>query len=404
MAPRRPLGLASLVGLLIFADSGSTLGASRESEALSARGYDLAYNLDHAEAAALFRQAVAADPADPAAARGLATITWLHILFRRGTVTTDDYLGRVAKPHVSMKQPPADEAAVFREQSERALSLSEQRLKASPSDAEALYQVGSSVALIASYSGSVDGRVFAAFRAARRGFDAHERVLALDPARKDAGLVVGTYRYLVSTLTAPMRVMAYVAGFGGGKEEGIRLIEDAARDGSSSQTDARFALVLIYNRERRFADAIRVLRELRQSYPRNRLLDLELGSTLLRAGRSRDAEPVLSAGIEALATDRRPRMFGEEALWLYKRGAARVAAKRFAEAEPDLQRVMTVEARDWVRGRAHTEMARIALAQGQHGRVKSECDAAIRLGEADANPRGIADARRVLTTMARNAP
>ena len=96
-------------------------------------------------------------------------------------------------------------------------------------------------------------------------------------------------------------------------------------------------------------------------------------------------------------------MFGEEALWLYKRGAARVAAKRFAEAEPDLKRVMTIEARDWVRGRAHTEMARIAVAQGQSARAKSECDAAIRLGEADADPRGIAHARRVLSAMARSA-
>ena len=403
MAPQVRARVA-LVVVVILAGVCPDLAASHESKALAARAFEQAYNLDHDQAAALFQQAMAADPTDPGPPRGLATITWLHILFRRGTVTTDDYLGRVAKPHVSMKEPPAQEAALFREQSERALALAEQRLKNNPADPDSLYQVGSTVALMASYSGSVDGRVFAAFRAARRGFDAHERVLTLDPSRKDAGLVVGTYRYLVSTLTAPMRLMAYVAGFGGGREEGIKMIEEAARAGGESQTDARFALVLIYNRERRFADAMRMLRQLAQTYPRNRLLTLEMGSTLLRAGRAREAEATLVSGIAALSADTRVRMYGEEALWMYKRGAARVAVKRYGEAEADLRRVMTIEARDWVRGRAHLELARIAAAQGNVARARTECDEALRLGAADANPRGIADARRVLRSLSVGSP
>ena len=69
--------------------------------------------------------------------------------------------------------------------------------------------------------------MLAGFRAARRAYDEHERVLDLDPSRKDAGLIVGTYRYLVSTLSLPMRMMAYVAGFGGGRERGHRA--DRAR-------------------------------------------------------------------------------------------------------------------------------------------------------------------------------
>ena len=59
-----------------------------------------------------------------------------------------------------------------------------------------------------------------AFGSARRAYNEHERVLALAPARKDAGLIVGTYRYLVASLSMPVRWMAYVAGFGGDKERG----------------------------------------------------------------------------------------------------------------------------------------------------------------------------------------
>ena len=45
-------------------------------------------------------------------------------------------------------------------------------------------------------------------------------MLELEPQRKDAGLIVGTYRYIVAALSLPLRLVAYMAGFGGGKEQG----------------------------------------------------------------------------------------------------------------------------------------------------------------------------------------
>ena len=93
----------------------------------------------------------------------------------------------------------------------------------------ALYDVGAAVGLQASYAATVEGRVGGAFRAARRAYDTHERVLALDPSRKDAGLTVGTYRYVVATLSLPARWVAYLVGFGGDKSKGLHMIEEAAR-------------------------------------------------------------------------------------------------------------------------------------------------------------------------------
>src|SRR5207244_9534511 len=199
------------------------------------------------------------------------------------------------------------------------------RLERNANDADAHYQLGAAVGLRASYTATVDGSALGAFRAAREAYDEHERVMSLDPRRKDAGLVVGTYRYVVAVLALPLRWMAYVAGFGGGKERGLGLVEEAAEYASDSQTDARFALILIYNRERRYDDALKQLRILRERYPRNRLAWLESGSTSLRAGRAADAEHILNDGIMRFANDTRTRMFGEEVLWLYKRGAARAA-------------------------------------------------------------------------------
>jgi tetratricopeptide (TPR) repeat protein len=229
----------------------------------------------------------------------------------------------------------------------------------------------------------VDGSALGAFRAAREAYNEHERVMALDPRRKDAGLIVGTYRYVVAVLALPLRWMAYVAGFGGGKERGLRLIEEASEYVSDSQTDARFALILIYNRERRYDDALKQLRLLRERYPRNRLAWLETGSTSLRAGRPAEAERVLSDGISRFAKDTRPKMFGEDALWLYKRGAARAALGHNAEARLDLEQALKAEGRAWVHGRSHIELGKLAAKAGNQAAAREEFRAAIPLCESD---------------------
>ena len=82
----------------------------------------------------------------------------------------------------------------------------------------------------ASYLASVEGSITSALMSARNAFNAQEEVLSRDPKRSAAGVVVGTYRYVVSGLALPSRMFAYIVGFGGGKEEGIRLLETAARD------------------------------------------------------------------------------------------------------------------------------------------------------------------------------
>jgi hypothetical protein len=56
--------------------------------------------------------------------------------------------------------------------------------------------------------------------------------------------------------------MAYVAGFGGDREYGVRLVEEAARFKGDTQTDAKVALLLLYNREARFKDALAVADDL----------------------------------------------------------------------------------------------------------------------------------------------
>ena len=95
----------------------------------------------------------------------------------------------------------------------------------------------------------------------------------------------------------------------------MRLVEEAAAYPGDSEVEAKFALVLLYSREKEFSQAQRVLSELKQRYPRNRLVWLESASTWLRDERARMAERDLRLGFAKLLEDDRTRMFGEDEMW-----------------------------------------------------------------------------------------
>ena len=395
----RRVGALLAIAIALAGATGAVPQPQADSAAIQAvrtRAFNLAFDLDHDEAVSLLRRASERSPEDASLHRALASILWLNLLFQRGAVTVDHYLGSFSRTQVELKQPPPDVDAAFRSHVARAIALAERRVAASPRDPQAHYDLGAAIGLQASYIATVQGKMLAGFRAARRAFDAHERVLELDPNRKDAGLVIGIYRYIVSTLSLPMRVMAYVVGFGGGRERGIRQLQDAAAYPGDSRTDAMFALVLVYNRERRYSEALAVLDELRRLYPKNRLIALEAGATALRAGRHARAEALLTEGLAMLAKETRSRFAGEETLWRYKRGAARAGLGRTEAALADLRAASGSDAPAWVAGRAHAELARLSLARGDRAAAARQATQARSLCERGNDPSCVEDASKLL--------
>lgn len=397
MTRRRPI-CAAFVWVMLMLAAASHVSAAAPTDpdaAVRRQAFDLAYNLDHADAVALLRRLASEHAGNPANHRALASVLWLDMLFRRGAVTVDHYLGSFSRTQVELKKPPPDLDAEFRRHVASAIELAERKVAETPRDAQAHYDLGAAVGLQASHIATVQGRLFAGFKAARRAYDEHEKVLELDPSRKDAGLVVGTYRYIVSTLSLPLRLMAYVVGFGGGRERGIQLLEETAAAGGESRADALFALVLLYNRERRYDEAMRALGELRRAYPRNRLVVLEEGATALRAGRSAEAETLLTDGLALVARETRPLIPGERALWQYKRGVARATLGKTDLARADLNAATGADAQAWVSGRAHAELARLALRLGNAAEARALAARAESLCEAGSDPPCVRDARQL---------
>lgn len=386
---------AAAVLLTILATPGAGT-ANPQSETLRVSAAADLYNLDRERAIAAYREAVAADPADSAAHRGLAGALWIDESFKRGTMTVDSYLGGVSRSNVKVAPPSPELLKEFESVTGRAIEMARKKIAANPRDPNGHYELGAAVGLRASFAATIQGSVRAAFGSAREAYNAHERVMELDKRRHDAGLIVGTYRYLIAGMALPVRWVAYAAGFGGGKEKGITLVKGAADYRGDNRVDARVALVLLFNRERRYDEALTQLERLRAEYPRNRLFWLETGGTLLRAGRHAEANRFLTEGIDGLAGDTRSRMFGEDALWYQKRGTARAALGLDAAARDDFQKSIAAEGRRWVHGRARLGLGRLALKANDRAGAKEELMTAISLCESDNDQPCANDARRLL--------
>jgi tetratricopeptide (TPR) repeat protein len=354
-----------------------------------------AYNLDYDEAIALGRKAVALEPGNPRLHRGLASIIWQQILFKRGAVTVDYYLGSITTSNKNLPKPDPASAAEFKQSIDRAIALATARLKDSPKDLQAMFDAGSAYGLQASYAASVDGSLRSAFKLALRAYETQEDVLDKDPSRVAAGVVVGTYRYIVSTLNPLYRAGAFIAGIGGGKEKGIALLEAALRD-PEARVDASAALMLIYSRESRHADAMRLARGLGTEFPRNRLLQLEEGAAAIRAGMARDADAVLTRGIEALKLDTRPKIPSEEAVWYYKRGLARLNLNQQLAAAADLEYALGASPSDWTRGRIQVEKGKLADLAGRRPNAVAAYQTAVQLCKVAADPVCEKEANRYL--------
>ncbi len=372
---RRPWLLACVCALVAVAGRAFPAAAQtdRPSPVLSIinSAFDAAYNLDIDHAVSVARQAATAAPNDAYAHRALASIIWLDILFHRGAVTVDSYLNGVTKSQLNLPKPDADLDTEFKQELARAIALAGAEVKQNAGDVQARYNLGAAYGLQASYAASVDGSVGSAFASARHAYDAEETVLDADPRRVGAGVIVGTYRYLVASMSLPARMFAYMAGFGGDKERGIALVEGATHD-PETHVEAKTALVLIYSREGRDLDAARLLRELAGEFPRNRLFVLEEASAYIRANHPADAEPLLSAGLDAFLHDSRPKMPGEQALWLYKRGVARVLLKQLPGAETDLDAALENNPVPWIRGRIDLYLGKAADLLGHRDAAVAE--------------------------------
>jgi tetratricopeptide (TPR) repeat protein len=349
-------GALVLAGMLVFPAAAS---ARQGADALRARGLELSFNLDHAEALAVFRESITADPDNLAGYRLMAAALWADALFRHGAVSAEDFTGETRTPFRS-RQSTVDLENAANELRRRADALAATRRRdRSAADAEAAYQIGAAYRLLSALAGSIGGSQWRTLGAARRAYQEHQRVLAIDPRHQDASLTVGLFRYFVSNMPVWSRLVARVAGISSDRDSGLRLVEQAASSEGPARANALFSLIVIYNQQARHEDALKAIERLQRLFPRNRLLWLEAASTQLRAGRPADARLSIEHGLRMVEADTRLLAFGELARWRCHYGISLARLNQVDAARQQFTAALQGEGLDWVRERARLELGKL---------------------------------------------
>ena len=121
----RPSRSLRAIAALLVALAASPAAAQPQADAIVNEAFDLSYNLDHDPAIAKLTEAAKHYPQHAGIQRALATMTWLHLLFNRGAVLVDDYLGPVSRQNVKIEPPPAEVSKAFHTYLARALTLAD---------------------------------------------------------------------------------------------------------------------------------------------------------------------------------------------------------------------------------------------------------------------------------------
>jgi tetratricopeptide (TPR) repeat protein len=274
-------------------------------ESLRADGFEALFNLDYERARKDFREMVRLFPAHPAGPQFLATSLWIETLYETRRLQASLYS---SDSFYSPNDDKADPRVVeqFRVWTREAKKLAEARVKQNPKDVEALYFLGAIAGLKASFEEAVERRHFAAMRDGSDAVDHHREVLKLDPNFHDAEITIGLYDYVLGTLPLAAKILVGVTGARGSRKRGLATLERVTKDGKWARDDARTLLIVLYTRERRFADALTMARELATKYPRNYLFRLEAADALVAQAalerRANHVSAVASAEHEAFAT------------------------------------------------------------------------------------------------------
>ncbi len=312
---------------------------------------------------------MAVDPSHPAAYRLSAATVWIGALFERGAVSAEDYLGQ-ADPGRSSAAFGRARGRIPRRSRPRGAAgrgvVSEDGQRRRPLSA----RVG--LRIQASYAATVEGACLARFAPPAARMPNIERVLGLDPARKDAGLIVGLYRYAVSSLSAAVAAVGAPGRIW--RRPRARSAADRGRRRLSERRPDERALHAhrhLQPREaiRRRVALIAAAAAGVSAQPAALARSGQHGASRRTAGEA--ARRRSNTAWRWLASDPRPRAFGEVARWRYTYGAALVALK---ESTPPIasSRGLEDSSRAWVGGRIRMELGKLAdLAGNRPGARRS---------------------------------
>jgi tetratricopeptide (TPR) repeat protein len=249
-------------------------------------GVEKLYNLYFDEAESDFKKLTKEYPDDPLYWNSLASTIWLKMLYSQQKLNIESFSLKDTFGTAESKDDVATaEEKRLTDTIDTAIAKADALLKKNPKDTHALYAEGASYASLATFNATVKRSYLTARSQAAKARDFHKKVLSIDPAYHDAEMSIGAYNYVMGILPFGFRMVLGLVGISGdGKDLGIQQIENTAKMGNEGATDAKMMLLIVYNREGRHDDALKLVDQLHAKYPRNFLFEMSRAQVLRKIG------------------------------------------------------------------------------------------------------------------------
>jgi len=257
-------------------------------DAATRQGFEDFYNMDYDAAIVVFQRERDRYPNDPFVVNHLLAAVLAKELNREGQLDATLYMGN---KFLQLKAPPVDPQvkAQMDQLSQRALSLANHELAENPKDADALFARAVARGLVTVYSAVIEKRWLGALRQGLGAYHDDQHVLKLDPKYEDAKLVVGTFQYIIGSLTWWEKSLVFVADMHGNKAKGLEMLRQAVEGGGEESIDASTILALFLAREGHYDEALALLGRDYANFPHNFIFGLAVADLLNASGKHEQA-------------------------------------------------------------------------------------------------------------------
>lgn len=240
------------------------------------RGFYGLYNLDFGGAQKEFDIWQSQHPDDPMGPVSEAAGFLFYEFNRLGVLETQFYESNEAFAGRSKVAPDPVVRQQFQASIERAETIARSRLLNDPNDRNALLALTMSSGLRADYAALIEKRNLASLHFTKEASASAQRLLAVCDDCYDALLATGFSKYVIGSMSAPVRWILRLGGLPADKQGGIEDLKVTADRGHYLAPLARILLAMAYVREKDKTRAVQLLSGLQREFPGNTLFPREI--------------------------------------------------------------------------------------------------------------------------------
>jgi hypothetical protein len=240
------------------------------------RGYSRLYNLDFSGAQKDFATWETQHPQNALGPVSEAAGLLFSEFHRLGVLESQFYEDNATFAARQKLTPDPAVRDQFQKAIDRADNLAHVQLAKDPKDRDSLFALTLSAGLQADYAALIEKRNFASLHYTKQASSSARQLLAVCHDCYDALLATGFSKYIMGSMSAPVRWVLLLGGLPADKDGGIADLQTTAERGHYLAPFARILLAIVYVREKDKPRALHLLTALRSEFPANTLFPREI--------------------------------------------------------------------------------------------------------------------------------